>query len=153
VANDLGEPSLILIERALRGEGTSHRYLPPAPFVDADPTLLAAAMRGLEAAGIDARRGTTWTTDAPFRETPSSLADARAAGALAVEMEAAALLAFATATDHPVVCFAHVTNQMAQIDGDFEKGPADGAEQALAVALAVSRGVFGDSEEDQRCRP
>lgn len=144
---------MILIERALRGEGTSHRYLPPAPFVDADPALLAAAEGGLAAAGIGARRGTTWTTDAPFRETPSSLADARAAGALAVEMEAAALLAFATATGHPVVCFAHVTNEMAQIDGDFEKGPADGADQALEVAAAVARGVFGDTREEARCNP
>ena len=151
VADDLGAASLILIERALRGEGTSHRYLPPAPFVDADPELLAAAARGLDAAGIGARRGTTWTTDAPFRETPSSLAVARAAGALAVEMEAAALLAFAAATGRPVVCFAHVTNQMARVDGDFEKGPADGAEQALAVAAAVARGVLGDNEEEERC--
>ncbi len=151
MAEDLGETSLILIERALRGEGTSHRYLPPAPFVEADPDLLAAAARGLDAAGIEARRGTTWTTDAPFRETPSSLADARSAGALAVEMEAAALLAFAAASGRAVVCFAHVTNQMAQVAGDFEKGPADGAEQALAVAVAVARGVFGDSVEEAKC--
>ena len=153
VGDDLGSASLILIERALRGEGTSHRYLPPSSAVEADPALLAAAACGLEAAALDIRRGTTWTTDAPFRETPSSLADARAAGALAVEMEAAALLAFAAATGRPVVCLAHVTNQMAQVDGDFEKGPADGAEQALAVAAAVARGVLGGTGEETRCNP
>ncbi|HYO30770.1 MAG TPA: hypothetical protein VER37_09360, partial [Thermomicrobiales bacterium] len=66
VGDDLGSASLILIERALRGEGTSHRYLPPSSAVEANPALLAAAARGLEAAALDIRRGTTWTTDAPF---------------------------------------------------------------------------------------
>ena len=55
-------------------------------------------------------------------------------------MEAAALYAFAEARDRPVVCFAHVTNQMAQIEGDFEKGPDGGAELTLALALAVAGG-------------
>ena len=45
---------------------------------------------------------------------------------LAVEMEAAALYAFAAAARRSVVCFAHVTNSMAQTEGDFEKGEADG---------------------------
>ena len=42
--------------------------------------------------------------------------------ALRVEMEAAALYAFAEAREKPVICFAHVTNQMGSIEGDFEKG-------------------------------
>lgn len=153
VANASEGPSLILIERALRGEGTSHRYLPPGPWVDADPALLAAAEPGLATAGIITTRGITWTTDAPFRETPSALAEARAAGAVAVEMESAALLALATFTGCPIVCLAHVTNEMAQIDGDFDKGPTDGAEQALAVAAAVTHGVLGlnGEREDDPC--
>ena len=48
-------------------------------------------------------------------------------------MEAAALYAFARARAKPVLCFAHVTNQMAPIEGDFEKGFADGAEASLKV--------------------
>ena len=57
---------------------------------------------------------------------------------LAVEMEAAALYAFARARHRPVLCFAHVTNQMGRIDGDFEKGAADGAEQSLLVISIVA---------------
>ena len=72
-------------------------------------------------------RGTVWTTDAPYRETKAAIEAARAHGALAVEMEAAALYAFAQAREHAVLCFAHVTNQMAVVEGDFEKGEADGA--------------------------
>ena len=61
-------------------------------------------------------------------------------GLLAVEMEAAALYAFAKARGKPVACFAHVTNQMGQIEGDFEKGHADGTTDALRVVVrAVQR--------------
>jgi uridine phosphorylase len=142
VAGDLPLPCFILIDRALRGEGTSHAYLPTADFADADPALIALALRGLNDANLPVLRGSTWTTDAPFRETEPALAIARDAGVLAVEMEAAALYAFGRARRRPVVCFAHVTNQLAQVDGDFEKGPAGGAEQALAVVAAAARGSF-----------
>ncbi|CUW41248.1 Putative uridine phosphorylase (fragment) [Magnetospirillum sp. XM-1] len=38
-----------------------------------------------------------------------------------------------------MVCFAHVTNTMAQSEGDFEKGEADGAVEALALVAATGR--------------
>jgi purine-nucleoside phosphorylase len=57
-----------------------------------------------------------------------------------VEMEAAALYAFGTTSGNSIVCFAHVTNSMAQSEGDFEKGEADGAKATLAVVAATARG-------------
>jgi purine-nucleoside phosphorylase len=84
-------------------------------------------------------RGATWTTDAPFRETARAIAGMQELGLLAVEMEAAALYAFSQARDKPVLCFAHVTNQMGRIEGDFEKGEADGTVDALAVIVAAAR--------------
>ena len=83
--------------------------------------------------------GATWTTDAPFRETANAIAAAQAVGILAVEMEAAALYAFAAARHRAVLCFAHVTNQMGRIEGDFEKGISDGAEASLNVISQVAR--------------
>ena len=77
--------------------------------------------------------GATWTTDAPFRETFEAIAFAQSEGILGVEMEAAALYAFAQATQKAVICFAHITNQMAQIEGDFEKGTDAGSRDALHV--------------------
>jgi purine-nucleoside phosphorylase len=80
-------------------------------------------------------RGSTWTTDAPFRETEEAIGAAKARGCLAVEMEAAGLYAFARAKSRDVICLAHVTNQMGHIEGDFEKGEANGAAEAIAVPL------------------
>ena len=55
-------------------------------------------------------------------------------------MEAAALYAFAQARNRAVICFAHVTNQMGRIEGDFGKGAADGAEESVRViSLAAGR--------------
>jgi purine-nucleoside phosphorylase len=61
-----------------------------------------------------------------------------ARGLLAVEMEAAALYAFAAARGRPVLCFAHVTIQMALIEGDFEKGEADGTIDLASEAVSMS---------------
>ncbi len=137
---DLSLPCTILVERALRGEGTSYAYLPPDRFVEGDHRLVAAVATELQRSRIAAIRGGTWTTDAPFRETRSAIAAATAAGLQAVEMEVAGLYAFAQARGTPVVCFALVTNQMAQAGDDFEKGADNGAGHALALVVAATRG-------------
>jgi len=133
-------PYFVLIDRALRDEGTSSHYLPPALFAEANPGLVAAIMPSVSRTCLTVLAGPTWTTDAPFRETETAISQARAHGALAVEMEAAALYAFARARNRAVICFAHVTNQMAQIEGDFEKGAANGALDALDLLAATARG-------------
>ena len=132
-------PYFIIIDRALRDEGTSYHYLPPAEYSLADETLVRLAAESLTTAGMTPQIGAAWTTDAPFRETREAIAAAERAGILAVEMEAAALYAFAAARRKPVLCFAHVTNQMGRIEGDFEKGVADGAQGSLNVISQVAR--------------
>lgn len=135
---DLGPPPYyILIDRALRDEGTSYHYLPPGRWSEAAPERLAALDGAFEGAAQPVHRGATWTTDAPFRETAEAIAAKRALGALAIEMEAAALYAFARAKDRPVICFAHVTNQMGRTEGDFEKGEQFGAEASLDILARV----------------
>jgi uridine phosphorylase len=136
-------PYFILIERALRDEGTSYHYLPPAEFSAADPKLLDAVRGAFAHLPIPVEVGATWTTDAPFRETPETIGVMKAKGLLAVEMEAAALYAFSEARRKPILCFAHVTNQMALIEGDFEKGDADGTVDALAVIAAAAHACAG----------
>jgi uridine phosphorylase len=132
-------PYFVVIDRALRDEGTSYHYLPPSEFAEADPALVAAAMGALAGSGLAAYQGAAWTTDAPFRETAAAIDHSRDRGILAVEMEAAALYAFAQVRRQPVLCLAHVTNQMAVTAGDFEKGEADGAYASLSVIAAIAR--------------
>jgi purine-nucleoside phosphorylase len=96
-------------------------------------------MEALRRRGLHAVAGPSWTTDAPFRETPEAIQWARSLGALAVEMEAAALYTFARVAGVQILCLAHVTNTMGQTKLDFEKGEADGTADALRVLEAIVR--------------
>ena len=138
IAGQTEPPYFVLIEQALRDEGTSYHYMAPSRYAAADPMLLERLESAFAATGPAIERGSTWTTDAPFRETASAIEARRAEGILAVEMEAAALYSLASARGYTVVCFAHVTNQMGQSDLDFEKGQANGAIDALRVIEAAA---------------
>src|SRR6185369_1281852 len=105
-------PYFVIIDRALRDEGTSYHYVVSSEYGHADPGLVAMAVDAFKRKGLPVAVGSSWTTDAPFRETAEAIVAARTKGVLSVEMEAAALYAFAQATNKQVLCFAHVTNRM-----------------------------------------
>jgi purine-nucleoside phosphorylase len=131
----------VVIDRALRAEGTSYHYAAPAEFAEADAKLVATAANALKQAGLPILIGASWTTDAPFRETADAIEAARAKGVLAVEMEAAALYTFARAHGKAVLCLAHVTNTMGQAERDFEKGKSDGTIDALKVLETIVNAI------------
>jgi uridine phosphorylase len=99
---DLTLGHFVVVSSALRDEGTSFHYLPPGRQIEAD----REARRTLEAV-LTSRHapfvsGLTWTTDAPYRETPDKIAARRDEGCLVVEMEAAALAAIARFRNVPL---------------------------------------------------
>ena len=134
-------PYFVVIDRALRDEGTSYHYATPSEFAEADQHLVATVAKALKDEGLLALVGSSWTTDAPFRETAEAIEAAHAKGILAVEMEAAALYAFARARAVSVLCLAHVTNTMGLADRDFEKGDSDGTTDALRVLSIAVKGM------------
>ena len=131
----------MLVTRALRYEGTSYHYLPASDYAEIRLDVLALARRALSGSKVAIEEGAVWTTDAPFRETKEAIALARKERLLSVEMESAALYAFATAQRRPVLCLAHVTNCMAVSEGDFEKGEAEGSVAVPGVAWENSNGM------------
>ncbi len=131
-------PCFVLIERALRDEGTSAHYLPPGRWSHLDPTAAAELAGAFDGLPEPVLTGSSWTTDAPYRETAAAIAAAEQEGIACVEMEAAALYAYATARERVVVCLAHITNTMATDGDDFEKGSDNGVHDALTVAALVA---------------
>lgn len=131
-------PYFVLIEKALRDEGTSYHYLPPEKYARLDHDLGTLLTTALNQFAPAVERGAAWTTDAPYRETAEAIAYSQTEGILSVEMEAASLYAFAQAKQKPVVCFAHITNRMGVVEGDFEKGEADGSLESLRLIEAVA---------------
>src|SRR5260370_36332759 len=73
-------PYFVIIERALRDEGTSYHYAPPSEYGETDPRLVAMAVEALKDKGRQVIVGSSWTTDAPFRETSEAIAAARSKG-------------------------------------------------------------------------
>ena len=80
---------------AVRDEGASYHYLPPGREVGASPEGVAAIEKTLKARHCPYVVGKTWTTDAPYRETPAKIQLRKSEGCLTVEMEAAAFFAVA----------------------------------------------------------
>jgi uridine phosphorylase len=132
-------PRFLLISNALRDEGTSDHYVAQGSSCFLDHALLKIMGSALGRSPLPLGTGTSWTTDAPFRETATAVRRARRLGADCVEMEAAALYAFAHARQRDVLCFAHVTNSMARTRGDFEKGPESGAPDSLKLLDFILR--------------
>jgi uridine phosphorylase len=136
-AGIITEPSVprrfALLTEAVRDEGASYHYLPAGAPARLAPGLLRRLSQKNCAGELPWFTAKSWTTDAPYRETPTAIAAMQKEQIICVEMEAAALYAFAEARSKAVVCFAHLTNTMAQQEGDFEKGEAFGSLDTLAL--------------------
>jgi uridine phosphorylase len=82
---------IVVCNRAIRDEGASHHYLPSAKYVDASGTLVNKLVDAIRKRGARCTVGTTWTTDAPYRETREEIVRYQSEGVKTVEMESAGL--------------------------------------------------------------
>ena len=126
-----------LITSAIRDEGTSYHYLPPEKPALINQHLIEILSSEEENSDCLYFNGTSWTTDAPFRETPSAIQEMKKRNITCVEMEAAALYALSEVKKYNILCFAHLTNSMAQLEGDFEKGEECGSIDTLNLVSYI----------------
>lgn len=99
IVKDIAVGNLIVVSGAIRDEGVSYHYLPPAREVRANEVAVDALAMTLSRHGIPYRVGKTWTTDAPYRETADKISKRKEEGCLTVEMESAGLMAVAQFRD------------------------------------------------------
>ena len=92
---DLPLGHLVVVASAVRDEGTSFHYRPASREIELDAQARQVLTDVLDERGAPYVVGRTWTTDAPYRETPAKVAARRSEGCLTVEMEASALAAVA----------------------------------------------------------
>jgi len=85
----------VIVDEAVRDEGTSFHYLAPSRAVAADPHGVSVIAQLLRERDVPYLVGKSWTTDAFYRETRSRIDRRVAEGCLTVEMEAAAFMAVA----------------------------------------------------------
>ena len=84
---------IIIPTKAIRDEGTSYHYAPPSDYIDVNRKYIPEFIEVLEKLGYPYVMGTTWTTDAFYRETRGKVAKRKEMGAICVEMECSAMQA------------------------------------------------------------
>ena len=137
VSPNLPLPSIVVIDDAVRDEGTSLHYLAPSSIVlTPTPGVVDPLLRELSTVSSHVCRGRVWTTDAPYRETAEQLRFWAGQDVLAVEMQAASLFAFARVRQAQIAMLALVSNSVDQVGADFDTG---GDEYRVAVLAAVVR--------------
>lgn len=109
---ELTTGSLVISTSAIRGEGVSRHYLPPGQTVDSSPELVLGISQTLNKHNQPHSLGATWTTDAPFRELRKDVLEHQRQGILAVDMEAAAMLAVAKANQCEAVALFSIADQL-----------------------------------------
>lgn len=93
VVPDIALGHVIVVDSAVRDEGTSYHYIPPSREVSPSRRVVDVLRTVAQDSGLPYTVGKTWTTDGFFRETPGRIQRRRDEGCIVVEAEAAALLA------------------------------------------------------------
>ncbi|MGM5481686.1 MAG: nucleoside phosphorylase [Nanobdellota archaeon] len=92
-AGGLQNLGVFMCNRAIRDEGTSHHYISSGKYSYPDMGLSSRFEKQIDAVGLGFEKGTTWTIDAPYRETKTEIDYYKRSGVKTVEMEASALFA------------------------------------------------------------
>jgi uridine phosphorylase len=140
VSPSLPLPSIVIVDEAVRDEGTSLHYLPPSASVET-PSSRFVEMLGQEltSLSVPVSRGIAWTTDAPCRETADQLRTWAEREVLAVEMQAASLFAFAHARGAQVGMVALVSNAVDHVTDEFDTGGNDYRLRVLRAVASAAR--------------
>ena len=133
---------LIVCDGAVRDEGVSHHYLPPAERAHPSPALTDELKRALDGLGMPYAVGPAWTIDAPYRETVEEARHYQAAGVLAVEMEAAALFAVAAVRGVDLAAAFVVSDSLAELAWDPQFA-AEPTRRGLVTLYEAARAALG----------
>jgi len=111
----LNTGDIVIADKAIRDEGVSHHYLPAEPFSHASPILTEKLKTILAAEPLNLSVGTTWTTDAPYRETREELLEYQSENVQTVEMEIASLFALAQVHEVQAAAVVVVADKLANL--------------------------------------
>lgn len=90
---DLDAGDVVIVDKALRDEGTSHHYLAYDRYIECSQPLTERYGNALRKKLPKILIGPTWTTDAPYRETFQEIRVYQKEGIQTVDMETSALFA------------------------------------------------------------
>jgi len=130
--------SIVVCEKAIRDEGTSHHYLKSEKYAYPSPILTGKMIDNLSKVNKKYTVGTSWTIDAPYRETVAEVKKYRDEGVLAVEMEAAALFAVAEYRKIGMAALITISDSLAELKWNpqfHSKKTDNGLDDLFKIAL------------------
>lgn len=138
VSADLTEGQIVMCDRAIRDEGTSYHYAPAEKYAFPDSALMGRISTALDALNAPFVTGTTWTTDATFRETREEIAALQAEGVLTLEMETSAFFTVARTHHIPAASVFVVGDSLAR---DPWHPPSNFKQMDRSLLLAYSAAI------------
>ena len=108
--------AIIIPTNAIRDEGLSSHYLEYNKTIKLNEKYGSLLKDILNQKNYSYIEGTTWTTDAFYRETKDKVADMKSLGAICVEMEAAALQAVCDFRNIDLITFFYAADNL---DSDY----------------------------------
>jgi uridine phosphorylase len=134
---------IVVCNRALRDDGASCHYLPPGKYVEADPALAERLAAAIRARGAECTTGTTWTTDAPYRETLAEVKQYQAEGVKTVEMESSGLFTVGRVRGLPAASVVVVMDSLATFEWKVPER-LDSIQRSLDTVYAAALDVLGE---------
>lgn len=107
---------LIVCEKAIRDEGTSHHYIKDSKYAYASKRMTEKIKDSLKRFKQKCTTGTSWTIDAPYRETVAEARHYQKEGVHTVEMEASALFAVAKYRNVDIGAVFTVSDSLAELE-------------------------------------
>ena len=110
---DIG--SIVVVDRAIRDEGTSHHYLKKSKYAYPSKIMTKRIIDELKKQEQKYIVGTSWTIDAIYRETVEEARHYQKEGVLAVEMEASALFSVAKYRNVDIGSILTISDSLAEL--------------------------------------
>lgn len=129
---------IVVPDKAFRDEGTSWHYIASKDELIDVPTWekTESLLRSLD---IPCIVGSTWTTDAAYRETPSAVKYVMSKGCVCVEMECASIMAVAQAIGVNAYQFLYTSDRLDKTNWErTSKVKRTGFEQYFEIALKLA---------------
>jgi uridine phosphorylase len=138
---DLKPGDIVVCDRAIRDEGASHHYLPSEKYIQADKGLAEQLANAIRARGGQSTFGTTWTTDAPYRETREEIQQYQSEGVKTVEMESAGLFVVGQVRNVPTASVVVVMDSLATYEWKVPER-LDSIQRSLEIVYAAAIDVL-----------
>jgi uridine phosphorylase len=139
---DLEAGDIVVCERAIRDDGTSQHYLPPAKTIEADSLLVEQLVSAIQKRGAPCTTGTTWTTDAPYRETRAEVQQYQSEGVKTVEMESAGLFTIGHVRKLQTASIVVVMDSLATLEWKVPER-LDHIQRSLEIVYTAALDVLG----------